>query len=189
MLTPTAYGELAETLSRIGHPGAAAEYHGTLCGALSVLPPEQIDLLSLIEAGAREPLAADAQARPWLERFRHEVLVALQDEQMGFNLLLPDDDAELGQRVQALADWCEGFLYGLASRPGLDLSQVSEDARDILRDFSEFTRASLGDDEDAELEETAYTELVEYVRVAAQLVFMELRPRPIPDPSASQQVH
>ncbi len=77
----------------------------------------------------------------------------------------------------------------MASRPGLDLNRLTDEGREIVRDFTQFTHAVVGDEDDANLEETAYAELVEYVRVGAQLLFMELHPRPTLDPSESQHLH
>lgn len=185
------YQDLSRALARIGFAEEPAEYHGTLCGALCVLPADDIDPLQLMALAAADdrPLAADTQDRGLLRRLAAEVLGTLQDEDLGFQLLLPDDEVELEKRVLALAGWCEGFLFGLASRPGLNLDQCSEDVREVIRDFAQFTQASLGEDEDLELEEGAYVELVEYIRVGAQLVYMEFRPRPVPDPSESHHLH
>lgn len=187
MQSPVQYQELSEALGRIGFTEEAAGYHGTLCGSLCVKTPEQIDLLALLDLGA-EPLRADAQAQVALRRLCDQSLSALQDSDMIFMPLLPDDEAGLAPRVRALASWCEGFLFGLASRPKLDLKNCSEDAREILRDFTQFSQAS-SENDDGEVEENAYVELVEYIRVGAQLIFMELRHPPMPDPSESTQLH
>lgn len=186
MQASPAYEELADTLARLGQ-GDAAEYHGALCGALCVAKPDDIDLLHLIESDG--PPAADAQTRAALARLRDATVESLQDSEMAFDLLLPDDEVALVPRVRALGAWCEGFLYGLASRPGLDLRKLSEEAREIVRDFTEFTQASVGEGDDPDVEETAYTELVEYVRVGAQLLYMELHPRPTLDPAESNHLH
>jgi len=185
------YDELSAALTRIGFSEGPAQYHGTLCGALCVKRPEEINLLQLLDVGTPDlpPLTPDAPSQEALRQLCAETLNMLQDEDMGFAPLLPDDDTALAPRVLALAAWCEGFLFGLASRPGLDLAKCSEDVREVIRDFTQFTRASLGEDEDMDLEEGAYIELVEYLRVGAQLVFMEFRPRPVPDPSESRHVH
>ena len=188
MSAPIQYAQLSDTLGRIGFADETAEYHGTLCGTLCVKQPEEIDVLDLLEPGAQAP-AADAETQGALRQLCRQTLVALQDEGMVFTPLLPDDEVDLVPRVQALADWCEGFLYGLASRPNLDLETCSEDAREIIRDFAQFTKASVGEGEELEIEETAYTELVEYIRVGAQLIYMELRPVPTPDPKPSQHIH
>jgi len=45
---------------------------------------------------------------------------------------------------------------------------------EVVRDFDELTRVGVGAGESEEENESAYTELVEFVRVGAQLVFEEL---------------
>lgn len=165
--------------------GDTAEIHGSVCGALCVQRPEDIDLLRLLDAG----VPAKSRAPDGLKQLRDEALVSLQDQDMGFAPLLPDDSHPLEARVDAMAAWCAGFLFGLSLRPGFDPRQMGEDAQEILTDFTELTRASFDPEEDGELEETAYAELVEYVRVGVQLIYMELRPDPMPDPQQSRSVH
>ena len=76
-----------------------------------------------------------------------------------------------------MGQWCEGFLHGLVSeKRSEDLKKrLSEDPlADIIRDMLHITRATAAEDEDAEEEEKAFAELVEYLRVAAQLTYEEL---------------
>lgn len=188
MTEPIDYDALNAALQRLGYVDEAAEYHGALCGALCVHEAQDIDLLHLIDPSP-DAAAAAGEPRQALERLRAETLDALSDEDMRFAPLLPDDEAALVPRVHALVEWCQGFLYGLASRPNLDLERCSTDVREVVHDFSELMQASVGDETDTNIEEAAYAELVEYVRVGAQLVFMELHPRPTLDPSDPQQIH
>ena len=169
------YDELADALARLGFKQDPAEYHGALCGALCVREAADIDPLKLLE-GAN---GADAQegAMAALARLRGESAASFLDGELGFAPLLPDDEEELPRRVRALGSWCEGFLFGLASGKPLSMSSCSPELKEIVHDFTEFTKAGVSDDEDAELEETAYAELVEYIRVGAQLIYMELRER------------
>ena len=51
---------------------------------------------------------------------------------------------------------------------------AAEPLADIIRDLLQITRAELDDSTDEETNEAAYTELVEYLRVAAQLTYEEL---------------
>ncbi len=182
------YEALNGLLQQIGYIDEAAEYHGALCGALCVSPAPAIDALKVIEPATSVP-ASNPTVRAALEVLRDQTLDALADDDMSFAPLLPDDEVALVPRVAALVAWCEGFLYGLASRPGLNFDRSSDDLKEVIRDFTELTHASVGDEADANMEESAYTELVEYVRVGAQLVFMELHPRPTLDPSDSQHLH
>jgi len=187
MSSPIAYEQLSEALARLGRGDDAAEYHGALCGALAVAKPGDIDLMRLIEHG-EEAVPNDAEVRRTLTALRDETVEALQDSEMGFDLLLPDDDVALVPRVRALVAWCEGFLYGLASQPGLKLDKLTEDAQEIIRDLTQFTQAAVGD-EDPDIEEGSFAELVEYVRVGAQLLYLELHPRPTLDPAESRHLH
>ena len=103
-----------ERLTRLLDPLDPAELHGLLCGLLCAdadLDPERwlfharnhlpddVELaesvrdllLKLFEYGAAQLDALDWSATP----------------------LLPDDDAPLSQRADALGIWCQGLLYGL----------------------------------------------------------------------------
>jgi hypothetical protein len=94
-----------------------------------------------------------------------------------FEPLLPHDDDDVGLRTAALAHWCEGFLHGLVSaKHGAALKErlSVEPLVDVIKDMLQFTRAGLDEESDAEANDVAYFELVEYVRVAAQLSYEEL---------------
>jgi uncharacterized protein len=95
---------------------------------------------------------------------------------MDFRMLLPDEDASLEERAVALAAWCSGFLYGLATHGLRPMEELPEELREILTDFSEIGRAGVAEEEVGEAGENALAELEEYVRVGAQLVYDECRP-------------
>lgn len=179
------YANVAAALKRLGFTDEASEFHGALCGALCLQTPLELDLAQLSAASEPPRLGADAHARDTLERLRDLSHEMLQSSEMEFAPLLPDDEDPLVQRVQALADWCQGFLYGL-SLLGFDLKSCSEEVREIIGDFSQFTNAGAATGDDEELEENAYAELVEYLRVGAQIVFMELHPREPGPPDADE---
>ena len=168
METP-AYDTLQRLLQRLGVSQEAAEYHGALCGMLCH-GEAQTDALIFDE------MKADADARAELTGFSHHCLEQLQAPE--FMPVLPDDDESLDTRVESLAAWCGGFLYGLGMARNLDVSLLSEEAQELVRDFTEISRAGLEHDEDeaGEEEERAYAELVEYVRVGVQVIFLELQP-------------
>jgi len=101
----------------------------------------------------------------------------LSERLSDFALLLPDDDSDADYRATAMAHWCEGFLHGLVSaRHGDALRDrlAAEPLADIIRDILQITRAEVDGATDAETNEAAYAELVEYLRVAAQLAYEEL---------------
>ena len=101
----------------------------------------------------------------------------LAERQSDFQLLLPDDDDDAARRTQAMADWCEGFLHGIVADKSSDAARerlAQEPLADLIKDMLEITRAAVGDEDDEEGDELAYAELVEYIRVAAQLAYEEL---------------
>ena len=98
---------------------------------------------------------------------------------------MPDDDQPLRRRVEALSNWCQGFLLGLGLGGVREGSGLPGDSQEVMRDFAEISRLGHGDGNKEE-EESAYAEIVEYVRMAVLLVYEELRPlrvaRPVDAP-------
>jgi uncharacterized protein YgfB (UPF0149 family) len=93
-----------------------------------------------------------------------------------FAPLLPDDEASLSERADALSLWCQGFLYGLGSGTTPDPGKVSAEAGEIIRDLTEITHVGVEAGEENEENEAAFAEVVEFVRVGVQLLFVELAP-------------
>jgi uncharacterized protein YgfB (UPF0149 family) len=170
MSQTTAYAALSAALADAGFTQSAAEYHGALCGLLCIREPAKVDALAILDG------ADDAANGAALTALRDATARALADTDGDVRLVLPPDDAVLGARAMALGEWCEGFLFGLASDGRLDLKRAAPEVREVIEDLAQFTRASFDDGSDEEIEEEAYAELVEYVRVGVQLLFMELSP-------------
>lgn len=171
------YEELQEALGDAAGDGAAAEAHGTLCGLLCTdsedVPDAWIQNTLADAEGYR--FGGSQDARSMLLRLYQSTRAALEDGQMSFRLLLPADDAPIDARAASLAAWCNGFLYGLAVRGLRPMEELPDELREILSDFSEIGRAGVAEEEAEEAGESAYAELVEYVRVAVQIVFDECR--------------
>jgi uncharacterized protein YgfB (UPF0149 family) len=176
-MTMPYYGELQAALGAAASGSMAAEAHGTLCGLLCAgaedVPEAWIhNTLADVEEYS---FGAAGDARALLETLHQSTVAALAGDQMGFELLLPDDDAGLDDRAAALAAWCNAFLYGLAMRGLRPMEELPDELREILADFSEIGRAGVAEEEAEEVGESAYAELVEYVRVGVQIVFDECR--------------
>jgi len=171
------YRDLSGTLQRLGYVDEPSEYHGILCGVLCLVSPRNCNPLTVADAGEPRLSGSDPEAAQTLVELRDATWESLCSPDMDFAPLLPDDEQKLAPRVSALAAWCDGFLFGLAGHPAFSIDDCSEEAREIIGDLTQFTQVGLAVDEDDEMEESAYAELVEYIRVGAQLVFMELHPR------------
>lgn len=87
----------------------------------------------------------------------------------GFQILLPDDERALAERVDALAGWCSAFLQGFTLSTDGEEREMADDCRELLEDLAAIGNASLGEpDEGAEND---LMEVVEYVRVGVMTLF------------------
>lgn len=143
----------------------AAELHGALCGWIAGGGATAPDWLSKVMADPALPAVAAGSV---LDRLRGASAEQFEDRSFGFDLLLPEGDASLGERSGALFEWCRGFLggFGLASGKAPPLS---EEANEALTDIARLAAATPQDDGDEE-DEQALAEIEEFVRVAALLL-------------------
>ena len=166
---------VSAALQGAGALGEAAEIHGEFCGLACVMGQDVADSwvnTTLTGAGSRP-----ADVVSTLDDLAAATWAALDTGDMSFFLLLPPDSESLELRVDSLGVWCQGFMHGLgaAGQAGKGSPLVQHDEiREIVKDFSEITRASFSAEETEDEGEAAYMELVEYVRVSAQLIFEEL---------------
>jgi uncharacterized protein len=174
MMADIRFKDFEDVLATAGGLADAAEAHGSLCGALcSVSPYRMQDWVNeILPDGA---VLSDESAA-MLERVFTATAAAFGEQGMEFEPLLPDEEQPLNGRANALALWCTGFLYGLGTGSISDLEALNGDVGEIVRDFTEISRATGDDAESDESNEQAYAELVEFIRVAAQVVFEELMP-------------
>jgi uncharacterized protein YgfB (UPF0149 family) len=176
------YSRTQELLAHEHSLADAAEAHGTLAGCLCAASGYRFEewLQEILPAGH-----AGAAATPLLQALYEATAGALIQPDMQFELLLPEDAAPLGERTQALAHWCQGFLYGLGAGSIQDASELPGEVGEIVRDFIEITRAGVEGEEPDEGNENAYAELVEFVRVGVQLLFEELAEARLPKPAST----
>jgi len=148
------------------------EAHGTLAGALCA------SALFSFEDWLRETyakgLAGEAQIamQSVFEWTQH----TLQEGQLQFQLLLPEEPQLVAERAISLGQWCQGFLYGLGTNEIPDIDKLPAEVAEIVRDLTAITQVSVDRNESDEENEQAYVELVEFVRVGVQLLFDELAP-------------
>ena len=179
-MSSTPFIALNETLARAGTTCDAAECHGTVCGVLCAGADGNDTWLSQLMEEASGPEAALKNCRRDLLALRDLTRNLLQAGTLEFTPLLPDDDTSLAERTAALGEWCQGFLFGLGlAGERLKLDELTEEAGEVLRDMGQIAQAGFEGDADDDEDETAYVEIVEYVRVGVQLLYEELQPAAI----------
>jgi uncharacterized protein len=164
----------------------AAEAHGTLTGSLCAAQGYRVEdwLREILPEGRAAP-----ETMAVLEELFAATAGALLQPDMEFELLLPDDEQPIEVRAAALAKWCQGFLYGLGAGAIPDASELPGEVGEVVRDFIEISRADVDAAQGEESNEAAYAELVEFVRVGAQLLFEELAALRPPAPPAAAPLH
>lgn len=176
MTTDADYDNLDDQLRAAGSGWDAAGVHGLLTGRLAVQGAAAGSAwLALALEDATPGTAARRRCERTLAELFQESYRQLTERQSEFAPLLPDDSAGATVRARCLARWSEAFLHGLVSIEHDETVKkrlAAEPVAGIIRDLLEFTRATA--DASDEADERAYAELVEYLRVATQLVYEEL---------------
>lgn len=169
---------LDEALRRCGSSWDAAQSHGLLTSRLAICGAEGgLSWLQQVLEGTNAADALRADCERLLNAVFETTYRQLSERLSEFSPLLPDDSDSAEARAAALGHWCEGYLHGLVSADhgeGLREKLGQDPLADIIRDMLQITRAAVDEDDDEESNEAAYTEIVEYIRVAAQLAYEEL---------------
>lgn len=166
-----AHDELEDLLLRLQAGVGAAELHGALagylCGGGRSSAERWGDALAL--DAVQEALAGGGIEADELRGLHRDTSAALADVDDCFAPLLPDDEATLAQRADALVDWCRGFLGGVGLANPRARGELSAEAEEAIGDLGRIAASELSVDED-DADEEAYVEVLEFVRVAAMLL-------------------
>ena len=147
-------------IAKIDSDLSAAEAHGMAAGMLCVNGRTEPDFwLRELFQGVAEFNNDD---RATLQGLFEDTRRLLASDEFIFELLLPDEDEPLSEQLEALREWCKGFLYGIgATAPVQDWP---EDSREIVKDIAEITK--LDTDAEGEEAENDFMEITEYLRAA-----------------------
>ena len=176
-MTATLYQRLAQGLSGSPLAPSPGEAHGILCGLICAGHPQAeatwlADVAPQVPVGDLLAEAAVRQCRTELDDLAKRTRSDIEGPGLGFSPLLPPDEAPLRERATAVYDWCRGFLYALGVA-GVGERDLSDQTCEVFRDFAELTRMDLQALDEGEDNEDALTEIVEFLWVAAMLVYEE----------------
>lgn len=160
------FESLERALTGAGALIGAAQAHGMLCGMLCA--QAEIDEDAWLEQVlGRIPDPEEADCPGMLRRLHRATMAELADHELAFQPLLPPDERVLPERVAALREWCEGFLFGFGALARGEMEAQPEATRELVRDLAELARLADEPAPGGEDDEVAYAELVEYVKVGA----------------------
>ncbi|MCB5162674.1 UPF0149 family protein [Marinomonas algarum] len=151
-----------------------SELHGQLSGYLAsgVMLPLEDWLTMVAEFCDIEGWKEDASRAVMVELYT-ATLTLLQNGEFAFSPSICDEDAELSERGVTLSQWAHGFLagYGLSGQK----KDLSDETKQILRDLANISamQSEMRSLEDNNDNEADLTELVEYVRLSAMMMYTE----------------
>lgn len=168
--------ELDEALENCDSGRNSIQAHGLLCGYIMThgLKGHDMWLHRMFENSSNEKgdkykyIFDDLFIKTWRQ---------LEERQSEFELFLPGDDRGLLTRAKAIGSWCDSYLHGLISSVTTEKLKKAinrEPTSILIKDLLEMTKATIGEEYDDETNERSYAELVEYTRIAVQLIFEEL---------------
>lgn len=164
------FDELTSVLSSATTPFFAAYIHGSMSGLLCT-DTRQLPIVweaFLTDSG----LTGAATENELLNKLFVLTASHLESAAGAMMLLLPQEDAKLSSRLQALSTWCEGFLDGIVwENKGLEEEIVQEALADLASIKEVATKTKSTNENEA-----AYIEVLEFVKVAVLLIHAECQP-------------
>lgn len=133
-------------------------------------------------------LAAQPSLDPVFYELADVTFEQLLAGQFEFELLLPDDDEPLDERISALKSWVIGFLSGLGSAGFQATQQLPDDVQEVLVDLANLAQAEFESAQGSESDESDFFELSEFVKVAVLLLFESLHIS-AEEPPAPESLH
>lgn len=164
------YKELSKALSTTElklHPSQA---HGLICGLLCHQSKDAVAWESLITGGKET-----TNAHAILQSLYDASAKQLNDFLFELQLILPPDKDALPTRAEALTLWCQGALTGLKIANVKLSGREPSDTTEAINDLIEIAKMNYEEVVASDEDEEAYTELVEYVRMAFILIYQDLR--------------
>ncbi|HET8710052.1 MAG TPA: UPF0149 family protein [Spongiibacteraceae bacterium] len=163
--------ELSDLLQNFGALIGAAELHGFLVGQLATGKRfSRSEWLRAANEQADLSQSPDEITGDRLYDFYRQTLAALQSGELNFQLLLPEDDDSLFERVEQLGRWCQSFLtgFGLAG----STLKIDEELAEGLRDIAAIAQVGASEDEAGlDSSENDFFSICEYVRLLAVEIF------------------
>ncbi|CAA6802975.1 MAG: Unknown protein [uncultured Thiotrichaceae bacterium] len=171
------YLGMENLLSRADCNYSAAEIHGVACGLLvvNVNVDNEVWLKQVFTERDKQNVLQNEIATE-LNAVLKNIRVQMQDSNLDFVMLLPDDEEVLPDRVDAMQEWTQGFLLGMSLAGLQDFNTMPDDSRELLMDFMEIGQESEFDLGEEDESEDAYVEIVEYLRMGVLLIAEEMQP-------------
>ena len=148
-------------------PGlSVARFHGTITGLLCAEGADPANA-GLLARTLRDLLGVgDDDVNDALLDVVAETATGLDSFELEFELMLPEDEAPMPERLAGLVQWCEAFVDAFRSADAI-LDDEAEEALADLDAIAELDASETDDDDEIEMD---FTAVVEHVKVAVLLL-------------------
>ncbi len=177
------FDQCQSVMQRVGMPFTASEAHGVAVGLLSsaVDQPDaawQAEVYGEMAEGLAQGDLLAQECRALLDELYVATQAQIADEILGLRLLLPEDDASGYSTTQALADWAQGFLFGVGLAGGRLNRRLSAEGREALQDCYAIAQLDVANSDDTdEADQQAQSEIEEYLRMTAFMIHADMQGR------------
>jgi len=184
------FEDLAELFVKLGSSLTPNYLHGSIAGVLAAgkrMNQEDWVDWALDQIGPSEEIK-EAHVTI-IQGLYFKTLNEFEDESLSFNLLLPDEETPMIDRLFALSEWTGSFL-GAFGATGVvqEVSDMPATLQEILEDLSEIAQVDAESAEQLGSAEDDYLAVAEHVRISALTVYLEYN-EPAADNDAENTVH
>lgn len=165
------YAEVENALKETTAKYDAAQVHGLMCGLICATSGKEDRRWQKLLYGKEKYPKSQEVLLILYETSYHQ----MSEFSFEFGLLLPSERDNINHRAETLGLWCQGFLTGLEQGGFSIQNRDQNEITEAINDLIEISQVTYGDINDNEEDETAYFELVEYVRLAALMIFHEIK--------------
>ena len=167
------YDQFEEILADSDCDITAAEFQGILAGMLSAgLGKDDVNWLSQVSELVNEEAALSEEIGSFVKNIFNETQLAFSDDDLLAPILIPDDAYPMIDRLEALSFWSQGFLLGFGLQFG-DKQTLPQEISESLNDIAEISQVSI-ENEDNEEANIGLETLIEHIKVAVKMIYMEL---------------
>ena len=168
------YQRVKSALTKLSALSGTSESHGLLCALFS--GGAEIRLQAWIDSLMAEPVESGdvmaKQAFATLASLYQFTQQQFESDDLVLDMLLASDRAAFNDRINSLSAWVQGYISGLGLF-SIEINSLSAEAQEALQDLLDISRLRVDEENPEEVDEKAFVELVEFIKVAVLLIHSE----------------
>ncbi|HHQ68725.1 MAG TPA: hypothetical protein ENM98_00235 [Halothiobacillaceae bacterium] len=132
------------------------------------------------------PLTDEEIPRDVHDIFEDFVSCTTTADNLGLNLLLPDESFPLNERVRTLTEFAQAVLYGYAISGGKPPHALDEQSKEVFDDLEQIANLDTENLDDSE-DEFNLHEIEQYLSSALLVMYLQLHP-PVPETNGATRL-